>query len=199
MVDAHNQFDVIVVDPPWSYGTKTEAKTVRYQTQLAAQQYNVIGSVKGKEVNRKSGDGIEQIAASVPLSDFAAPVSSLYLWATNPKLPFAFDLMKLWGFDYKTTLTWLKTTQDGRPLNGGLGWFYRGATEHVLFGTRGGYGIPAALRKSNVIMAPRTGHSAKPASFYDLVESVSPQQQRLDVFARRHRVGWSVWGDEIDD
>lgn len=59
--------------------------------------------------------------------------------------------------------------QTGSP---GLGFYFRGMTEHVLFGTRGKLGIPAGLRRSNVITAARGKHSAKPGAFMDLVESV---------------------------
>lgn len=194
-----DRFDVIAIDPPWSYGSKPDPRTVRYATQLAGHQYGVVGSDKGTEVNRKTGAGIENIAALIPVDDLMAPSSAMFLWTTNPKLPFAFDLMAMWGYTYKTTLTWVKTTNAGSILTGGLGWFFRGATEHVLFGTRGDYGIPAAIRQPNVFNAPRAGHSAKPDEFYSLVERATPGQERLDCFARRWRDGWWAWGDELPE
>jgi N6-adenosine-specific RNA methylase IME4 len=196
-IDARSKFDVIAVDPPWSYGNKTEARTVRYETQLAAQQYAVVGAGGAGEVNRRTGGGIENIAALVPMDAIAAPDSALFLWTTNPKMPFAFDLMAMWGFTYKTTLTWVKVAKSREVLRGGLGWFFRGATEHVLFGTRGRYGIPANLRQPNVIHAERSRHSAKPDEFYEMVEQVTPGQYRIDLFARRQRSGWWAWGDEV--
>lgn len=192
-------FDVIVVDPPWSYGRAAAARTPRYATQLAGQQYATVGASSGAEIHRGTGAGVKNLAALVPMDEVAAEQSALYLWTTNPKLPFAFALMAAWGFTYKTTLTWVKITKAERVLTGGMGWFFRGATEHVLFGTRGGYGIPAALRRPNVIYAQRGRHSEKPDEFYELVESVSPDQHRLDCFARRWRPGWWAWGDEADD
>lgn len=192
------RFDVIAVDPPWSYGAKnTIARTARYGTQLAEQQYGTIGSDNGTEVNRRTGEGIENIAATIPMDEIAAKDSALYLWTTNPKLPFAFALMESWGFTYKTTLTWAKVTKSEQVMVGGMGWFFRGATEHVLFGTRGKYGIPAEIRKPNLFYAQRGGHSEKPQEFYDLVASVSPGQARLDCFARRWRSGWWAWGNEL--
>jgi N6-adenosine-specific RNA methylase IME4 len=68
-------------------------------------------------------------------------------------------------------------------------------TEHVIFATRGDSQIPAALRESNVIHAPRTRHSEKPDAFMDLVERVSPGPY-LEMFSRRARFGWDTWGDE---
>ena len=88
--------------------------------------------------------------------------------------------------------TWQKL---GAP---GLGWYFRGATEHVLFGVRGKARIPAHLRESNHFAAPRTVHSAKPDRFYELVERVCPGPY-LELFARRRRYGWDVWGNEAPE
>lgn len=185
------RYDVIVVDPPWSYGSDTGRPN-----RVAEAHYKTVGNA-GKEINRKSGAGIENIIASAPVPEWAERDCALYLWTTNPKLPFTFAVMEAWGFEYKTTLTWVKTSSGGGVHGGGMGWFFRGATEHVLFGTRGKVGIPSALRKPNVIMAPPTGHSVKPDAFYSLVDRVHPGTRKIDVFARRHRIGWDVWGDEV--
>lgn len=42
---------------------------------------------------------------------------------------------------------------------------------------------------------PRGKHSEKPEAFLDLVEQVSPAP-RVELFARRDRLGWDTWGDE---
>jgi N6-adenosine-specific RNA methylase IME4 len=39
-------------------------------------------------------------------------------------------------------------------------------------------------------------HSEKPEAFQDLVEQVSPGPY-LELFARRRRLGWDVWGNEV--
>ena len=141
---------------------------------------------------------MKEIIASVPIASWAKPNAHLYLWTTNPKLPFAFRVMEAWGFIYKTMLTWEKTTHVGTVHGGGMGWFYRGATEHVLFGVRGHKSIPTYMRKPNLFRAPPTGeHSEKPDAFYSLVDLVSPVGRKLDVFARRERQGWDVYGNEV--
>lgn len=190
---AVHQHTVLVVDPPWSYGSDTG------RTRTAEHHYRTIGN-QGKEINRKTGAGIEGISTSTPVLEFAAPSSHLYLWVTNPKLPFAFSLLDAWGFQYKTTLTWVKTKADGTPHGGGMGWFFRGATEHVLFATKGNKGIPSQLRKPNVVLAPPTGHSAKPRAFYDLLRSIYPEGERMiDVFARGRHERFDAWGNEVKD
>jgi N6-adenosine-specific RNA methylase IME4 len=183
------QFDVLVVDPPWAYGADTG------RTRTAERHYRTIGNA-GREINRRTGEGVQAIVDSAPIREWAAPNAHLYLWTTNPKLPFAFVVMEAWGFVYKTTITWVKITDAG-VHRGGMGWFFRGATEHVLFGVRGHRPIPASLRQPNVILAKRGEHSEKPDEFYSLVESVSPGS-RIDVFARKQRPGWTVWGDEVE-
>lgn len=184
------KYSVIVVDPPWSYGRDTG------RTRTAEHHYQTIGA-NGGEVNRKTGAGVENIVAATPVTSWAAQACHLYLWVTNPKLPFAFAMLNDWGFEYKTTLTWVKTKADGSPHGGGMGWFYRGATEHVLFAVKGNKGIPSALRKPNVVLAPPTGHSAKPVAFYDLLRSIyGADEQMLDAYARTTHERFDSWGFE---
>lgn len=122
----------------------------------------------------------------------AAPVAHLYLWTTNAFLRPAFDLVETWGFDYKATLVWVKPQM-------GMGNYFRISHEFVLFGVRGGL----RTQRRNAMSwfeAPRGMHSAKPAVFYDLVESCSPGPY-LDMFNRDggklfRRPGWDGWGNE---
>lgn len=183
-------YSVIVVDPPWAYGKDTG------RTRTAERHYKTVGN-NGKEINRKTGEGVLSIVESVDIPSLAAKDSHLYLWTTNPKLPFAFDVMASWGFTYKTTLTWVKTRSDGHVSGGGMGWFFRGATEHVLFGVRGSKGIPSNLRKPNVVMATTGEHSEKPKAFYDLLRGIySESETMLDVFSRRQHERFDSWGDQ---
>ena len=117
----------------------------------------------------------------------AAPDAHLYLWVTNGFLREGFDLMETWGFTYKACLTWCKPQI-------GMGNYFRNSTEHVLFGLRGK--LPTlANNVPTWFLADRTRHSAKPESFYDLVEKSSPGPH-MEMFARRRRMGWHTWGNE---
>lgn len=187
-----DRYTVLVVDPPWSYGSATG------RTRTAEHHYETMGR-DGKEINRKTGAGIETIIMQTPVVDLAADNSHLFLWTTNPKLPFAFSVMAAWGFEYKTTLTWVKTTQAGAVHGGGMGWFFRGATEHVLFGVRGHKPIPSALRKPNVVMAQTGEHSEKPVAFYDLLRGLYPEDERMiDVYARKRHPRFEAWGNQVE-
>jgi N6-adenosine-specific RNA methylase IME4 len=171
------KYRTIVADPPWQYDR-----------------------AKGLGGNRAAADNYQCMTnahiAALPVREQAEDDAHLYLWVTNPRL-FAeerdivgpVEILRAWGFRYITTLTWHKL---GAP---GMGFYFRGDTEHVLFGTRGKAPIDPALRVSNHFAAPRTGHSAKPDRFYEIVERVSPGPY-LELFARRRRYGWNVWGNE---
>lgn len=185
-----SDYTVLVVDPPWSYGSNTG------RTRTAEFHYDTLGN-GGREVNRKTGAGIESIIAATPVPQYTAKDAHLYLWATNPKLPFAFEIMRAWGFEYKTTLTWVKTTQAGTVHGGGMGWFFRGATEHVLFGVRGHKPIPSGLRRPNIVQAQTGEHSAKPVAFYDLLRGIYPDGERMiDLYARSEHARFDSWGYE---
>ncbi len=147
---------------------------------------------------------------ALPVGEWAAPNAHLYLWVTNNFLEDGLGVLRAWGFRYITTVTWVKD-------RAGLGQYYRGKTEHVLFGVRGR--LPYRTREdgkraqgTTVIAAPeevggldcplpsaieaaRTEHSVKPEIFRRTFELVSPGPY-LEMFARRPAPGWDVWGNE---
>lgn len=118
----------------------------------------------------------------------AADNSHIYLWITNRSLPKGFTLLDAWGFRYVTCLTWVKPHY-------GMGNYFRGQTEHLLFGVRGSLQL---MRRDvgTVIHAPRGNddHSSKPVEAYDLIETCSPGPY-LDMFSRQTRRGWFTWGE----
>lgn len=141
-------------------------------------------ATRGAAEDHYSTMSLDELAAlRIP----AAEDAHLYLWVTNGFLREGFDLLGAWGFTYKTCLTWVKPQI-------GMGNYFRNNTEHVLFAIRGR--LPT-LRNDvpTWFKADRTQHSAKPDSFYDLVEGSSPGPY-LEMFARRRRFGWHVWGNE---
>jgi N6-adenosine-specific RNA methylase IME4 len=182
-------YGVIVADPPWMYQKAPGSKGAQAGAPgVAETRYDTMTN--------------EQIAA-LPVARIAADTAHLFLWITNPGIyggRFSdLDPARIagaWGFEYRTMLTWVKTTSDGDVMRGGMGWYFRGCTEHVLYATRGKAAIPADLREPNVILAPRGGHSAKPWEFYAMVERVTPDVRRLEMFARLPRPGWDVWGNQ---
>jgi len=160
-------YRTIVADPPWSYDDD--------RCEGAAEHFYPTMS-------------LEQICA-LPVKERAAREAHLFLWVPNPHLELGFQVARAWGFQYKTTLTWIK-----RKL--GLGRYFRGCTEHVLFCTRGN--LP--LREQDIrnwFEAANKRHSQKPEEFYEIVERAS-YALYLELFARRRRKGWICCGPEVD-
>jgi N6-adenosine-specific RNA methylase IME4 len=121
----------------------------------------------------------------------AAPASVLFLWATQPMLPQALDVMQAWGFSYRSHWIWEKNRI-------GLGYWSRNVHELLLIGTRGD--VPAPLpgaRLESIIQAPRGVHSEKPEVFARIIEQMFPAMPKLEMFARAQRPGWDVWGKRI--
>ena len=185
------KYRTIVADPPWRYR----------QTSVTRNGSGVLYTKKaiGSDIEYPSMSNAE--IGALPVAEWADESAHLYLWVTNPRLyPEETDaglgpqeIMRAWGFRYVTLLTWHKLR--GAP---GLGWYFRGETEHVLFGVRGRAAIDPAIRVSNHFAAAKGKHSAKPDRFYEIVERVSPEP-RLELFARRRRFGWDVWGNEAPE
>jgi N6-adenosine-specific RNA methylase IME4 len=122
------------------------------------------------------------------------PNAHLYLWTTNSFMVEAHDLARAWGFTPKTIITWGKVKPDGTPSMK-TGYYYRGSTEHVLFGIRGTMRLsgPAA---PTLRLSPRLPHSVKPDWFYTMVEAQSPPSY-MELFARNPRLGWRSWGNQV--
>lgn len=181
------RYGTIVVDPPWRYRS-TDILTRGWQRTASVES--------GKETSGHYTTMTNAEIAALPVGDLADDAACLYLWVTNPRLYGERDgswspreIIEAWGFRYITLLTWVKTG----PM--GLGFYFRGHTEHALFCTRGDVRIPPKERESNIVTAPRRKHSEKPDAFYDKVERVSPGPY-VELFARRARFNWDYWGDQ---
>lgn len=173
LTDFDSQFATIVADPPWDWGDEGDVD----QLGRARPEYATLS--------------IDELL-SLEVPAVADIDCHLYLWITNRSLPKGFSLLDRWGFRYVTCLTWCKPSF-------GMGNYFRGSTEQVLFAVKGSQ----QLKRKDVgtwFSAPRgpRGHSSKPVEFYDLVESCSPGPY-LELFARGGRKEWSSWGAEAGE
>ncbi|HEX5572142.1 MAG TPA: MT-A70 family methyltransferase, partial [Ktedonobacterales bacterium] len=120
-----------------------------------------------------------------------------YLWVPNALVMEGLEVMKRWGFTYKTNLVWYKTRKDGGPDGRGVGFYFRNVTELVLFGVRGNLRTLAPGRRQvNLLATQKREHSRKPDELYDIIEQCSPGPY-LEMFARHAREGWVSWGNEV--
>ncbi len=160
-----SSYRTLVIDPPWMF---------RQQPPSAKPTYALM-----------TLDAIKRL----PIPEMADTDSHLYLWVPNAFLSEGLEVVKAWGFTYKTVVTWAKHQM-------GLGSYFRNATEQILFGIRGR--LPVQRHDVRTwFLADRRQHSRKPDDFYRIVESVSPPA-RIDIFSREHREGWDQWGDQCD-
>lgn len=179
-------FKTIVADPPWPYN-----------------DVKGLGNANPKywhTVDGNVGSAPRYGAVSIcdlkklPVASITEEDAHLYLWTTNSFLVEAHELAVAWGFSPKTLLTWGKIKSD-ETVSMKAGYYFRGATEHVLFAVRGKLKLKGPCRPT-LWLSPRLPHSVKPDWFYALVEEQSPEP-RLEMFCRRPREGWSVWGDQV--
>jgi N6-adenosine-specific RNA methylase IME4 len=185
------KYATIVADPPWRYKTTLPGfMNPKRDAHLMVQRGMRTRREARRSVTPYPTMSIEEIAA-LPVADLAAKDAHLYLWTTSTHLPHAFGIVEAWGFKYSTLLVWCK-----RP-RGSAGFpTYSIRTEYVLFCRRGS--LRAKERQErNWWEWARGPHSQKPEHFLDMVETVSPGPY-LEMFSRRHRLGWDVMGDEVN-
>ena len=138
--------------------------------------------------------------AALPVASVAAGWSHLYLWVPNALLPEGLQVMKAWGFEYKSNIVWHKIRKDGGPDGRGVGFYFRNATELILFGVRGKdvRTLPAGRRQVNIVKTMKREHSRKPDELYSIIDACS-WGPYLELLARGPRQGWSTWGVQEED
>jgi len=139
---------------------------------------------------------MEQIM-ELPIPQLARERSHLYLWVPNALILGGLEVMRRWGFTYKTNLVWYKIRKDEGPDGRGVGFYFRNVTELVLFGVKGSLRTRAGGRRQvNIICVRKREHSRKPDELYEIIESCSPGPY-LELFARHKRKKWTQWGNEM--
>jgi N6-adenosine-specific RNA methylase IME4 len=184
---------VIYADPPWRFATYSDKGKGR----SAEAHYDCLT--------------IDEIKA-LPVAEWAAPDAVLLLWATDPLLPRAMEVIDAWGFTYKTVgFYWVKLNKtvaprlasrlaDDWPLLAerdfftGMGFWTRANPEPCLLATRGHPKRQAGdVRK--LLISPRREHSRKPDEAHERIERLLPGPY-LEMFARHSRPGWDAWGNQ---
>lgn len=162
-------YRTLVIDPPWAYQNNSGR-----QRQPYAGRNLSLEEIKGFNVGRW-----------VPPDD-----GHLYLWVTDAYAGDAYSIIRAWGFEPKCSLVWVKDRI-------GMGNYFRHQHELCFFAVKGNLRLKR-MDTPTVFAAPMTKHSEKPDAFYSLVEDCSPGPY-LDVFARKKRAGWDVFGDEVTE
>lgn len=175
-------YRVIYADPPWTFRTYSR---------------------KGKGRSAEAWYDCMDLAAikALPVAAWAAPDAVLLMWATDPLLDRALEVIRAWGFTYKTVgFYWVKQNRSGKGFFTGLGFWTRSNPEPCLLATRGHpRRCSAAVQK--LVVSPRREHSRKPDEVPAAIERLA-EGPYLELFARSTRPGWDAWGLEagrLDD
>lgn len=169
------KYEVFYADPPATYRNK-----------------NTGGSLVSGSAAKYPVMTLDEIMA-LPVPEISEKNAVLFLWVTNPLLPEGLQIMKAWGFNYKTTITWHKI------MSLGLGFWWRGQVEFLLFGVRGK--VKAfRMQEKNHITCGVGKHSEKPEQFRELIERATMRMpKKLELFARKESHGWDVFGNEVNN
>lgn len=172
------KYKIIYADPAWSfknYDNKTAARWV-------GNKYSVMSlkDICNLKVQTISDDNC-----------------ILFIWVTMPKLNEVFEVIKAWGFEYKTVaFTWVKRNKKSDSWFWGMGRWTRSNSELCLIATKGN---PKRISASvhSVIDTPIEGHSKKPDVTRDKILQLVGDLPRVELFARQKTNGWDVWGNEV--
>jgi N6-adenosine-specific RNA methylase IME4 len=171
-----NRYGAIYADPPWSFRNWSAKGTGRN----AISHYGCLP--------------FEELAA-LPITNLAANNCALFLWAVDPLLDKPFELIRAWGFEYKTVgFYWVKQNSKSAGFFTGLRYWTRANPEQCLLATRG----KPKRRGGDVrklIIEPRREHSRKPDEVRERIERLVGGSY-LELFARQTKPGWDCWGDQ---
>ena len=172
----NKKYQIIYADPAW--------------------QYRNMGSIQATANAHYSTMSNEDIC-NLSVKEIADDNCILFLWATFPKIQEALDVIKAWGFEYKTVgFTWIKKNKNGSNFFG-VGWYTKSNAEVCLIGVKGK--APKISNSiSQIIETVRERHSQKPAIVREKIVEFCGDIPRVELFAREKTEGWDVWGNEVE-
>lgn len=172
------KYNIIYADPPWSYQDKALAGN-----RGACCKYNVMDT---------------NDIAKLPIQDIADKNCALFMWVTMPKLNECFELIKAWGFEYKTcAFTWVKRNKEDHTWFWGMGRWTRANAELCLLATKGNpKRINAGVHQ--IVDDYILEHSQKPYEVARRIVDLMGDLPRIELFSREQLPGWDAWGNEVD-
>lgn len=176
------KYGCVLADPPWQFTNRTGKMAPEH-----------------RRLNRYGTMTLDDIKC-LPVSAICEDRAHLYLWIPNALLPDGIDVMRCWGFEYKSNIVWQKIRKDGEPDGRGVGFYFRNTTELILFGVRGKdvRTLAPGRRQVNVIKSRKREHSRKPDEQYPLIEGCS-WGPFIELFSRGKREKWDCWGNQADE
>jgi N6-adenosine-specific RNA methylase IME4 len=179
LIAAGKRFPVILADPPWEFVTYS-------------------GKGKQRSAERYYDTMSLDVIKALPVGELAADDCALFLWSVCPEVPGALEVIRAWGFEFKTkAFAWIKLNNVNRSndLFTGMGHWTRANSEDCWLATRGNP-LRLAADVHQVVMAPVGDHSVKPFEVHTRIERLLAGPY-LEMFARKERSGWTTFGNEI--
>lgn len=178
--DTDKKYSVIYADPPWRQ-SKGGKKKVRPNTSGKGLDYEVLY--------------LEDIENHLSVaSSLSEDNNILFLWTIEKYLFEAENIAKKLGYKLHARMVWDKVT--GIPA----AFTIRYGHEYLLYMYKGKF-TPVAKdcrgKYHSVFREKVTKHSKKPEIAYEIIESLYPQVNRLELYARNERDGWDCWGNEV--
>jgi len=188
----NKKYQIIYADPPWEYKQFSKDKGISPKFGSVLSQYKTMS--------------VEQIC-SLPVKNITDDSCILFLWVTMPNLNRAFEVIKSWGFIYKTcAYVWVKLNPSGEGIYSGLGHWTNSNVELCLLSTKKKYPKRIVKNSKQIQMFPRGKHSQKPLEIRNEIVRFMGDLPRIELFARKPKgqlfedssfKGWDLWGDEI--
>ena len=176
------KYNIIYADPPWAYNKRSNHNT-KFGGGVHA-HYPVLT--------------LDDIML-IPVKQITDPNCMLFLWVTFPRLEEGLQVIKAWGFSYKTLgFSWIKTNKLNQKPFFGIGYYTKSNCEVCLIATKG-KPIKVSNMVSSVLIAPREAHSKKPDIVRDRIVELCGDVPRIELFARQESSGWDVWGNDIKE
>ena len=165
-----DKYRVIYADPPWRYGNSgldDYGHAERHYPTMSIEELGHLG---------------------VP--DIVEENSVLFIWTTSPLLEVCFGVIRMWGFNYKTSFIWNKIKHN-------FGYYNSVRHELLLICTRGSC-LPDNSKLFNSVQSiERKAHSEKPDEFRDIIDTLYTKGKKIELFSIKKVDGWDVWGNEV--
>jgi N6-adenosine-specific RNA methylase IME4 len=178
----NKKYDIVLADPPWGYYGDQK------KMGAAANHYPTMTDEEILELD---------------INSLLNKNSILFMWVTSPRLDFGIETIKHWGLHYRgISFVWVKTRKDGVPIagKGVRPTITKPTSELVIAASKTRRGRPLPISAENVpqvILATPGAHSSKPEGVQDYIDILYPSATKLELFARRVKPGWDVWGNEV--
>lgn len=174
------KYQLIYADPAWHFRVRSS----KGEGRSAKNHYSVMS--------------LEDIK-NLPVCEISEANSVCLMWIIDPMIEQGYEVMRSWGFTPKTVgFYWVKTNMKSQGYFTGLGYYTRANPEQCILGVRGN-GLPRKDKGvQRLIVSPRGRHSEKPEEAYERVERLFGDVSRVELFARRRRIGWEAFGNQVE-